>query len=249
MSVLTEELENVNEDLLEEQYIAGETFDYTVEHSDAYYEQYIESFVPNQKKRLFYRFVKRSFDIVVSLLMLIVLCPIMLIIAIAIRCDSKGNPIFKQKRMGKNGKPFYCYKFRSMRTDAPRDCATSRLQNPEQYQTRIGRFLRKTSLDELPQLWCVFIGTMSIIGYRPLVLTEEKCHEMRRRLNVFSVRPGISGYAQVLGRDDVYYKNKAILDAEYVKKASVWLDLKLMFQTVMVVLKCKGNQYDKGSKK
>ena len=245
MSALTEEIEILDEEVVEEQYIVGEPFDHTIEHSDTYYEQYIENFVPNKKKRLFYRFVKRSFDIAVSLLMLIVLSPIMLIIAIAIKCDSKGSVIFKQKRMGRNGKTFYCYKFRSMRTDAPSDCATSRLENPEQYQTRLGRFLRKTSLDELPQLWCVFVGSMSIIGYRPLVLTEEKCNEMRRRLNVFSVRPGISGYAQVHGRDDVYYKNKAILDAEYVKNASLLFDLKLIVKTVLVVVKREGNDAEK----
>lgn len=240
MNALTEEIAVLDEVILEEEYVAGEPFDHTVKHSDTYYEQYIENFVPNKKKRLFYRFVKRSFDIVVSLFMLIVLFPIMLVIAIAIKCDSKGSVIFKQKRMGKNGKIFYCYKFRSMRTDAPSDRATSLLENSEQFQTRLGRILRKTSLDELPQLWCVLVGSMSIIGYRPLVLTEKKCNEMRRRLNVFSVRPGISGYAQVHGRDDVYYKNKAILDAEYVKKASLWLDLKLMFQTVAVVLGRRG---------
>lgn len=215
---------------------------YDTRYSDLFYEQYIENFVPNKKKRLFYRFIKRAFDIVVSFLMLIVLLPLMLIISIVIKCDSKGSVIFKQERMGKNGKKFHCYKFRSMRTDAPSDCATSRLDHPEQYQTKVGHFLRKTSLDELPQLWCVFIGTMSFIGYRPLVLTEEKCNEMRKRLNVFSLKPGISGYAQVHGRDDVYYKNKAILDAEYVKKASLWLDLKLMFQTVAVILKRDGNR-------
>lgn len=242
MSVLTEEIEVLDEKNYREEYIVGEPFDHTINHSDTYYEQYIENFVPNKKKRLFYRFVKRNFDIAVSLLMLIAFSPIMLIVAIAIKCDSKGSVIFKQKRMGRNGKTFYCYKFRSMRTDAPSDCATSRLENPAQYQTRLGRILRKTSLDELPQLWCVFVGSMSIIGYRPLVLTEEKCNEMRRRLNVFSVKPGVSGYAQVHGRDDVYYKNKAILDAEYVKKASLWLDLKLMFQTVAVVLKREGNR-------
>lgn len=238
MSILTEK----NKVNIEEQYVAGTPFDYTVEHSDTYYEQYIENFVPNPKRRLFYRFIKRSFDIVASLLMLIVLSPVMLIIAIAIKCDSKGSVIFKQKRMGKNGKVFYCYKFRSMRIDAPSDCATSRLEDPVQYHTRIGRALRRFSLDELPQLWCVLVGDMSFIGYRPLVLTEEKCNEMRRRLNVFSMRPGISGYAQVLGRDDVYYKNKAILDAEYVKKASLWIDLKIIFQTVWVVLNRKGNK-------
>lgn len=245
MSIMQEETQVLEQELVEEQYIPGEPFDHTVEHSDTYYEQYIENFVPNQKKRLFYRFVKRSFDIIVSLIALIVLSPILLIVAIAIKCDSKGSVLFKQKRVGRNGKTFYCYKFRSMRTDAPHECATSQLHNPEQYQTKVGRFLRKTSLDELPQLWCVLVGSMSIIGYRPLILSEEKCNEMRRRLHVFTARPGISGYAQVHGRDDVYYKNKAILDAEYVKHASLWLDLKLIFQTVAVVLKKDGNNDQK----
>jgi len=136
-----------------------------------------------------------------------------------------------------------------MRTDAPRDCATSRLENPDQYMTRVGRTLRRFSLDELPQLFCVFVGSMSFIGYRPLILSEEKCNGMRRRLNVFSVRPGISGYAQVLGRDNVYYKNKAVLDAEYVKKASLMLDLKLIFKTVAVVLKREGNHDEKSERK
>lgn len=222
-----------------------EKFDYKVKYLDDYYEKYIDSFEPNTKKRLFYRFVKRFFDIVVSFFGLILLTPLWIIIAIAIKCDSKGPVIFKQKRMGKDGKAFCCYKFRSMKTTAPRDCATSVLGNPEQYLTRTGKFLRKFSLDELPQLWCCLIGTMSIIGYRPLVLSEENCNTMRKRLGVFAVRPGISGYAQVHGRDDVYYKNKALMDAEYVKNASLWLDLNLIFQTVEVVLKRKGNDSEK----
>ena len=225
-----------------EEYFVGDEFDYTIKHSVSYYQSYIEQFTPNKKRRLFYRFVKRTFDIIVSLLMLILLSPLMLIIAIGIKCDSKGSIIFKQERMGKGGKTFYCYKFRTMVLDAPHDCATSLLDNPEQYCTRFGRLLRKLSLDELPQLWCVFIGSMSFIGYRPLVLTEKKCNDLRLKLNVFSVRPGISGYAQVRGRDNVYYKNKAILDAEYVKKASLFLDLKILFQTVGVVLKGDGNK-------
>ena len=239
MSVSTENIATSNTKIAKEQYVVGEPFDHTVKHSSAYYEQYIKNFIPNERKRLLYRFVKRSLDIIVSFLMLILLSPIMLIIAIAIKCDSKGSVIFKQERMGKDGKIFYCYKFRSMKTNAPKNCATSLLKNPEQYQTRLGSFLRKTSLDELPQLWCVLIGTMSMIGYRPLVLSEENCNEMRRRLNVFSVRPGISGYAQVRGRNDLYYKNKAVLDAEYVKNASLWLDIKLLLQTVVVVFKCQ----------
>lgn len=229
------------ENLTKEQYIPGAPFDYTKIHSDAFYEQYMEHFIPNGKKRLCYRFFKRAFDIFFSLLALLALLPVMLVIAVAIRLDSKGPVIFRQKRMGQKGVPFYCYKFRSMRTDAPHDCATSRLENPGQYQTRVGRVLRRFSLDELPQLWCVLIGTMSIIGYRPLCLTEEKCNGMRSRLGVFSFRPGISGYAQVCGRDNLYYKNKAILDAEYVKSASFFGDLKLIFRTIVVVFKREGN--------
>jgi O-antigen biosynthesis protein WbqP len=129
-----------------------------------------------------------------------------------------------------------------MKTTAPRECATSVLQNPEQHLTRVGKVIRKLSLDELPQLWCVLVGNMSFIGYRPLILNEVKCNEMRKQLGVFSAKPGISGYAQVVGRDDVYYKNKAILDAEYVKNASLGLDIKLFFQTFTVVLKKKGNR-------
>lgn len=219
-----------------------ENFDFQVEYSDEYYEAYIANFVPNRKKRYGYRFVKRTFDIIASLLALVLLSPLVLIIAIAIKLDSKGPVIFKQERMGKGGKPFRCYKFRSMKIETPHDCATSVLENPEQYLTRVGKLLRKLSLDEIPQFYCCLIGTMSIIGPRPLVLTEEKCNRMRMRLGVFAMRPGISGYAQVKGRDDVYYKNKAIMDAEYVKRASVWFDTKLIFQTVFVVLNRKGNR-------
>ena len=233
------EKENVNEE-----YVPGQPFDYKVIHSDAYYEQYIEHFVPSTEKRFFYRLFKRIFDIFFSLVALLALLPVMLVIALAIRLDSRGPVIFRQKRIGKGGKPFNCYKFRSMKTDAPHDCATSRLENPKQYQTRVGRVLRRFSLDELPQLWCVLSGTMSMIGYRPLCLTEEKCNNMRARLGVFSTRPGISGYAQVCGRDNIYYKNKAILDAEYVKTASLFSDLILVFKTIGVVLKRDGNSDD-----
>ena len=222
-----------------------EKFDNTKKYSDEYYDWYIKNFQQNTQKKYFYRFIKRSFDFIMAFLCLIIFSPLLLIIACAIKCDSKGPIIFKQQRMGKGGKAFYCYKFRSMKIDAPHDRATSCLENPIQYLTRVGKILRKLSLDELPQLWCVLIGKMSFIGYRPLVLTEKNCNEMRRRLGVFAVRPGISGYAQVHGRDNVYYKNKAILDAEYVKNASLELDLKLIFQTVNVVLSRKGNDSEK----
>lgn len=219
----------------DERFIVGEPFDHTKEHSDDYYEQYIAAFEPNNKKKYIYRFIKRTVDIIGALIMLIVLSPLMLIIAITVKLDSPGEIIFKQKRIGKNGRTFCCYKFRSMKTDAPKDRASSLLEHSEHYLTRVGRILRRSSLDELPQLWCVLCGTMSFIGYRPLCLTEQKCNDMRMRLGVFAVRPGISGYAQVSGRDNVYYKNKAILDAEYVKNASLWFDIKLVIKTIRIV--------------
>lgn len=220
-------------------------FDYVKEFPDECYEDYIANFEPNTKKRYFYRFVKRAFDVFASGIMLLLLSPVFLILAIAIKCESKGPIIFKQKRMGKGYKPFNCLKFRSMKIDTPRDCATSLLNNPEQYYTKVGKFIRKLSLDELPQLWCVFTGKMSFIGYRPLVLSEENCNIMRDKLGVFALRPGISGYAQVVGRDDVHYKNKAILDSIYVKRASLLFDIKLVFMTVGTVLSRKGNDANK----
>lgn len=221
--------------------IEDTVFDSKVKYPDEFYESYIKSFEKNTKKRFFYLFVKRSIDLLFSFLGLLILSPIMLIIAIAIKCDSKGPVIFKQKRMGRNGKVFSCYKFRSMRIDAPHDCATSCFENPEDYYTKVGRLLRRLSLDEIPQLVCCLVGTMSLIGYRPVCLTEEKCNRMRQELGVFRMRPGISGYAQVHGRDNVYYKNKVIMDAEYVKIASLRIDIMLLFQTVKVVLTGRGN--------
>ncbi len=215
------------------------------EHEKGYYDDYIRNFEPCNKKKLFYRFIKRAFDMVASLIALILLSPVMLACVIAIKCNSKGPAVFCQQRVGRNGKPFKFYKFRSMYITAPKECATSLLNHPEQHITKVGAFLRKTSLDELPQLWCVFVGSMSFIGYRPLVLTEKKCNDMRRSLNVFSMRPGISGYAQVHGRDDVHYKDKAILDAEYVKNASAWLDIKIFFQTALIVFRADGNDQKK----
>ena len=234
----TEELETSSELLFE-------PFDYKTEYPPEYYEEYISRFEQTKKKRYFYRFVKRSFDIFASLLGLIVASPIFLLTAIAIKLDSRGPIIFRQDRVGKGGKVFKCLKFRSMKIDTPKDCPTSLLSNPEKHYTKVGKFIRKLSIDELPQLWCVFTGKMSFIGYRPLVLNEANCNNMRERLGVFAMRPGISGYAQVHGRDDLYYKNKAILDAIYVKNASLWFDIKLVFKTVLVVLKREGNDAEK----
>lgn len=237
-------VENKSKNLLNEL-----ALDPCYEYPDEFYEEYIASFQPNCKKRYFYRFLKRSFDILASLLGLILLSPIFLVVAIAIKIDSKGPVIFKQKRIGRNGKPFSCYKFRSMQTTAPKNRATSVFDDSEQYVTRVGRFLRRYSLDELPQLVCCFVGTMSLIGPRPLIAEEKSCNTMRSRLGVFAMRPGLSGYAQVNGRDDVKYKNKPIMDAYYVKNASVGMDLKLLFQTVGVVITRRGNDSEKMKKK
>lgn len=223
--------------------------DYSKKYSNEFYDEYIENFEKNTKNRWFYKFLKRFFDLITSFLAIIILFPIFLITAIAIKIDSKGPVLFKQKRVGKNGKIFTCYKFRSMKEDAPHECATSLLNDTKKDPyTKVGKVIRKLSIDELPQLFCVLFNTMSVIGYRPLIISEEKCNDMRMRLGVFDMKPGISGYAQVCGRDDVHYKNKALLDAEYVKKASLWFDIKIFFKTIKVVLCRTGNHVKKNKK-
>ena len=214
-------------------------------YSDEFYEEYISRFEPNNKKRLGFRFIKRSFDIIGSLFLMTLLAFPMLVIAIVIKCDSKGSVIFDGERVGRDGKKFKCYKFRTMKTDAPSDCPSSQLADSEAHQTRVGKFLRRYSLDELPQILCVLVGTMSFIGYRPLVPAERGCNDMREKLGVLKMRPGISGYAQVNGRDKVYYKNKAIMDAYYVKHASIWLDTKIMIKTLAVVFSQKEDAPEK----
>ena len=190
---------------------------------------------------MYRHFFKRFFDIVLSLLGIIVLALPMLIIAIVVKCSSKGPAIFKTERVGRNGKPFKFYKFRSMRTDAPKDCAP-RLLHSEEYITKVGAFLRKTSLDELPQLFCIFVGSMSIIGPRPCGFSETDLIEARRESGALAVRPGLTGLAQVNGRDilaaDV--KKKAWFDGEYAKKVTLWKDLKIFFKTIGLVLKHDG---------
>ena len=212
-----------------------------VRYGDEFYEQYVRDFRQNENSRWFYRFIKRSFDVFASLLGIILLLPLMLFLAIAIKLDSRGPILFKQRRVGRNGKIFNCYKFRTMKITAPPDMPTSQMPKNEVYVTRVGWLLRRFSLDELPQLFCCLVGTMSLIGPRPLVLSEQKCHDMRQRLGVYRMRPGITGLAQVSGRDDVYYKNKAILDATYVRDASLWMDIKILFRTVAAVFGRKGN--------
>ena len=165
----------------------------------------------------------------------------MLIIAIIVKIDSKGPAVFKSERIGKNGKPFRFYKFRSMRTDAPKDVAP-RLLKSEDYITKVGRFLRKTSLDELPQLFCILKGDMSIIGPRPAGLSESDLFEEREKYGANGVRPGLTGLAQVSGRDVLAanVEKKASYDGLYSKNITFWGDFKIFFKTVACVFKRDG---------
>ena len=213
----------------------------SVNYSDEFYEECISHFQQNSKRRRLFLFGKRLFDLFASSVSLVILFFPFLIIGIMIKSDSKGPVFFKQKRIGKHGKEFTCIKFRSMAMNAPSEIATSQFSNAGVYITKIGKFLRRTSIDELPQLINVLFGQMSLIGYRPLVPTEVNCNGMCSRLGVFSMKPGISGYAQIRGRDEVYYKNKALLDAYYVNHASFWFDAKIIIQTIRIVLNKSGN--------
>lgn len=220
-------------------------FDPSKDYSDEFYEEIKKVFLPNKKKRYFYRFIKRCFDFFVSLLSIILLSLVFIIVAIAIKVDSKGPVVFKQDRMGKEFKPFKCWKFRSMAVEAPKNMSTEDMEKGKSYVTKVGKFIRKTSIDELAQLFNIFFGKMSIISYRPIILTEDKLNNMRNELGVFSIKPGITGYAQVHGRDNVTYRNKALMDAYYVKHASLWLDFKLIFGSAVVILSRKGNRDNK----
>lgn len=181
--------------------------------------------------------IKRLGDIVCSFLGLIIMALPMLIIAIAIKCDSKGPAIFKSERVGKNKEPFTIYKFRSMVKDAPL-CAPNEIDS-KSYLTKVGRFLRKTSLDEIPQLWCVLKGDMSMVGPRPAIYAEEALLAERDRTGANTVTPGITGLAQINGRDvlalDVV--KKAEFDGRYAKKITVRGDIKIILKTFIKVIR------------
>jgi O-antigen biosynthesis protein WbqP len=184
--------------------------------------------------------IKRVIDIILSLLGLIILSPIFLILILAIKLDSKGPVLFKQKRVGDHKTYFNILKFRTMRIDTPRDTPTHLLENPDQWITRVGRFLRKTSLDELPQIWNIFVGQMSIIGPRPALWNQYDLLEERDRYGANDIRPGLTGWAQINGRDELPIDIKAKLDGEYVEKMSFMMDIKCFFGTITSVLKSDG---------
>ncbi|PFM78979.1 lipid carrier--UDP-N-acetylgalactosaminyltransferase [Bacillus sp. AFS077874] len=184
--------------------------------------------------------VKRIIDIILSLIGIFVLSPIFLILIIAIKLDSRGPILFKQKRVGINKSYFYILKFRTMKIDTPKDTPTHLLKNPDQYITKMGRFLRMTSLDELPQIWNIFVGHMSIIGPRPALWNQYDLIAERDKYGANNVLPGLTGWAQINGRDELPIEVKAKLDGEYVQKFSIWMDVKCFFVTIVSVIKSDG---------
>ena len=183
---------------------------------------------------------KRLIDLILSLIGLIILSPIFIVIAILIKLDSKGPVFFKQKRVGINKSYFNIYKFRTMYTDTPKDMPTHMLNNPEAFITKIGKFLRKTSLDELPQLINIIKGEMAIIGPRPALYNQDDLIELRDKYKANDIRPGLTGWAQIHGRDELEIDVKAKLDGYYVEHLSFILDIKCFFLTVASVLKHEG---------
>lgn len=188
---------------------------------------------------MYVKIVKRFFDIVLALVGMIVLLPLLAVVALAIKIEDSGPAFFKQERIGKDKSHFFLYKFRSMKTDTP-DVPTHLLSNPEQYISRVGKFIRKTSIDELPQMWNIFRGDMSIIGPRPALWNQYDLIEERDKYEANSVRPGLTGWAQINGRDELEISEKAKLDGEYIKNLSFRFDCKCFFGTILSVLKHDG---------
>ncbi|BBT05957.1 UDP-phosphate galactose phosphotransferase [Aeromonas hydrophila] len=183
--------------------------------------------------------MKRFFDFIMSFLMLFILSPVILIIYIAIVTNSKGGGIYWSKRVGVNNTIFLMPKFRTMYKDTP-TIATHLLTNPDSHLTSIGGFLRKSSLDELPQLWCVLSGSMSLVGPRPALYNQDDLIKLRTDNGVHKIKPGITGLAQINGRDELTIYDKVALDAKYLNSYSFFIDLKILFLTLFKVIKKDG---------
>lgn len=189
---------------------------------------------------MYKKYVKRLIDIVLSGCGIIVLAPVYLIVAVAIKIDDPGPVFFRQKRVGIHKTHFNILKFRTMKMETPHDMPTHMLQNPEQYITKVGKVLRKTSLDELPQIFQIFTGKMSVIGPRPALWNQYDLIGERDKYGANDVRPGLTGWAQINGRDELPIDVKARLDGEYVEKMSFLFDCKCFFGTITSVLKSEG---------
>lgn len=190
--------------------------------------------------KLSYRIIKRLADVVLAALGLVFCLIPFGVIALFIYLDNPGKIFFTQKRVGRYGKQFYIYKFRTMRSDTPAYLSTAQLTEPDRYLTRVGRFLRQLSLDELPQLLNVIRGQMSLIGPRPLIPEEEDIHQLRMERGVYCVRPGITGLAQINGRDLTSVEDKVYWDALYVRERGLKLDMRILLCTVPQILTGKG---------
>lgn len=193
-----------------------------------------------KKPNGYYLILKRMMDLLLSIIGVIVLAPILLIIALSIKLDSKGPILFQQTRIGKNKVHFQILKFRTMKVDAPNDAPTHLLENPENHITKLGRILRKTSLDELPQLLNIIKGEMAIVGPRPALWNQFDLIEERDKYGVNDLTPGITGFAQINGRDELSIVDKAKLDGEYVERMSIWIDIQCLVKTVFKVLRSDG---------
>ena len=187
-----------------------------------------------------YRMLKKIIDRVIALGSLVVLSPVFFLLILAIKLDSRGPVLFRQKRVGIHKRYFYILKFRTMRTDTPKDTPTHLLENPEQYITRVGRFLRKTSLDELPQIINILKGDMAIVGPRPALWNQYDLIAERDKYGANDVLPGLTGWAQINGRDELPINTKAKLDGQYVSRMSFFMDLRCIFGTIVSVLKQDG---------
>lgn len=184
-----------------------------------------------------YRYFKRGMDIVFSLLAIAVLLVPMLLVMIAIYVDDPGPVFFRQYRVGLHGKRFRLYKFRSMKLGTPKYMSTNEFADSDTYITRVGKFIRNLSIDELPQLINVLMGDMSLVGPRPLISDEYDVHKMRMRYGVYSIRPGITGLAQINGRDTVSSAEKVRYDVQYLESFGLWEDLRILCLTIPKIMK------------
>lgn len=194
---------------------------------------------------IYVKYIKRLFDLFISLFGIIILSPIYLIIIVAIFINDPGPVFFSQKRIGKNKTIFNLHKFRSMKMSTPHNVPTHMLKEPEKYITEVGHFIRHYSLDELPQLWDIFLGKMSLIGPRPALYNQYDLIEERDKYGANDIKPGLTGWAQINGRDELPIKIKAKYDGEYVNNISFLFDLKCFFKTFISVIKTQG--YKEGS--
>ncbi len=197
-------------------------------------------YVGTQDAKKGFAFAKRAFDIVVSLVMIVALLPLLLVLAAISAVDTKGCPLFAQTRMGRNNQPFKMLKFRTMNVNAPANVATHKLRDAARYISPVGEVLRKFSLDELPQLFNILKGDMSFVGPRPVVLSEKDLISLRVRNGACTVRPGLTGWSQIHGRDRLPIRQKAELDGYYAQNQSMELEFSILLKTVSYVLHSTG---------